>query len=116
MRSYLWGSASSGRTIYEADCKNRPNYHDGKPRKRWEQLGKVEQMSWGRPAAILKEGDDMGGLQPNLQHLSDDDEWKDSSVTNGKMTKFLVGRYRVILPNSRITQHAAFVLQKQHAV
>lgn len=39
----------SGQARYEADCKLRPNYHDGTPRKRWEQLGAVEQWSWKRP-------------------------------------------------------------------
>jgi hypothetical protein len=36
----------TGRALYEADCKARPTYHDGTPRKNWEQLGKVEKMSW----------------------------------------------------------------------
>jgi hypothetical protein len=77
----------------------RPHYHDGKPRKKWKKLGKAERWSWCRPAVMLKDGDDMGNLRPNLQYLCDDGTWKESQVKNGEMTKFMVGVYRVILPN-----------------
>jgi hypothetical protein len=40
-----------GKADYEADVRNRPTYHDGTPRKTWEQLGEVEQWSWNRPKA-----------------------------------------------------------------
>ncbi len=36
---------------YEADMKARPNYHDGTPRKTWDQLCEVAQWSWNRPEA-----------------------------------------------------------------
>jgi hypothetical protein len=39
----------SGRIAYEADCKNRPTYHDGTTRKTWEKLGSLGQWSWSRP-------------------------------------------------------------------
>lgn len=42
-----------GRVRYEDDCMKQPNYHDGKPRKTWEQLGKVERYSWSRPLSRL---------------------------------------------------------------
>lgn len=35
-----------GRAAYEASVKARPNYHDGTPRKTWEQLGDFERMTW----------------------------------------------------------------------
>lgn len=41
------GSAA-GRAAYEADCRARPLYHDGTPRRRWDQLGEVERWSWER--------------------------------------------------------------------
>ena len=37
-----------GKADYEADCTKTPNYHDGAPRKSWNQLGEVEQWSWNR--------------------------------------------------------------------
>lgn len=39
---------TKGQIEYEADVKKRPNYHDGKPRKKWADLGEVEQWSWQR--------------------------------------------------------------------
>lgn len=46
-----WGTINSvrlerGQANYEADCSSRPNYHDGTPRKRWHQLGALEQSTW----------------------------------------------------------------------
>ncbi len=38
----------SGRALYEADLKDRPNYHTGEPRKTWEQLSEVARSSWKR--------------------------------------------------------------------
>jgi hypothetical protein len=37
-----------GRKAYEEDLKARPFYHDGKPRKTWEQLNKLEQSTWSK--------------------------------------------------------------------
>lgn len=37
-----------GRAAYEASCAAVPNYHDGTPRKTWQQLGQVERWSWER--------------------------------------------------------------------
>lgn len=37
-----------GEIAYEADLKNQPTYYDGTPRKKWEELGKLEQGSWER--------------------------------------------------------------------
>lgn len=42
-----------GKAEYALDLLRRPLYHDGAPRKTWEQLGPVEQWSWTRAA---KEG------------------------------------------------------------
>jgi hypothetical protein len=39
---------NAGRIAYERDVELRPKYHDGTPRKKWEELGEVEQWSWGR--------------------------------------------------------------------
>lgn len=39
----------AGRAAYEADVAKRPTYHDGSPRKTWDQLGDVERWSWARP-------------------------------------------------------------------
>ncbi len=41
-----------GRIAYEADVLKTPRYHDGAPRKTWEQLGEVEQWSWNRPVIV----------------------------------------------------------------
>jgi len=38
-----------GREAYEADCAIQPNYHDGTPRKTWDELDSLCQWSWGRP-------------------------------------------------------------------
>lgn len=38
--------SADGKAAYEADVARRPLYHDGKPRKTWDQLGQVEQSSW----------------------------------------------------------------------
>lgn len=37
-----------GRKAYEEDVKARPFYHDGTPRKKWDQLGKIEQSTWSK--------------------------------------------------------------------
>jgi hypothetical protein len=42
-------SKSAGQLLYETDVAVRPNYHDGKPRKSWEQLDATERWSWERP-------------------------------------------------------------------
>lgn len=33
---------------YEEDCRRCPNYHDGTPRKPWDELDAVAQISWQR--------------------------------------------------------------------
>lgn len=40
----------TGREAYEADVARKPLYHDGTPRKTWDQLGEIEQWSWNRPS------------------------------------------------------------------
>ncbi len=37
-----------GQIAYEADVKAIPNYHDGKPRRKWDELAKPVQDSWER--------------------------------------------------------------------
>jgi hypothetical protein len=39
---------AEGRRAYEADVQRAPLYHDGTPRKTWEQLGDAERWSWAR--------------------------------------------------------------------
>jgi len=39
---------TKGQKAYERDLKARPFYHDGKPRKTWDQLGKLEQSTWSK--------------------------------------------------------------------
>lgn len=39
---------SQGQLAYERDVKRTPRYHDGAPRKAWEQLTKVARDSWER--------------------------------------------------------------------
>ena len=40
------GLPECGRADYEADVRRRPNYHDGAPRKTWEQLSEIARQSW----------------------------------------------------------------------
>lgn len=35
-----------GQQAYERDVKRRPTYHDGKPRRSWDQLSEVAKWSW----------------------------------------------------------------------
>lgn len=37
---------AEARARYEADRKTRPTYHDGTPRKRWDQLTEIARQSW----------------------------------------------------------------------
>jgi len=37
---------SAGRLAYEEDVRRCPNYDDGTPRKRWDQLTSIEQFTW----------------------------------------------------------------------
>ena len=39
---------TQGQLDYEADVAKRPTYHDGRPRKTWEQLCDVARWSWNR--------------------------------------------------------------------
>ena len=36
------------RAAFECDLLRRPNYHDGAPRRTWEQLGEPERGTWRR--------------------------------------------------------------------
>lgn len=36
----------AGEMAYLADLDRRPVYHDGTPRKSWDELGDLEQSSW----------------------------------------------------------------------
>lgn len=44
---------SRGQRDYEASVARTPNYHDGTPRKRWDQLRPFEQGSWERDPQTL---------------------------------------------------------------
>lgn len=37
-----------GKAAYEADCLRRPVYHDGSPRKSWDNLPEIAKWSWER--------------------------------------------------------------------
>lgn len=39
-----------GQAAYAADCKRRPTYHDGSPRKEWARLPAIARESWERSA------------------------------------------------------------------
>lgn len=41
-----------GKEAYELDCQNRPNYHDGRPRPKWEELSEVARWSWKREGLL----------------------------------------------------------------
>lgn len=43
---------ATGKTEYETDVAQRPTYHDGTPRKTWEQLDKISQYSWDRGETV----------------------------------------------------------------
>ncbi len=36
------------REAYEEDCRRKPTYETGQPRKAWRELGEVEQWTWRR--------------------------------------------------------------------
>lgn len=38
--------AAPGEAAYIEDVNRQPNYHDGSPRKSWEQLSEVERSTW----------------------------------------------------------------------
>lgn len=40
------GVMTRGRAAYEADLLERPNYHDGKARRQWNELSAIAQWSW----------------------------------------------------------------------
>lgn len=42
-----------GQVDYEADLKRRPNYHDGSPRKSWDELDDIARWSWEKGAHPL---------------------------------------------------------------
>lgn len=50
-----------GPTAYAADLAKRPTYHDGTPRKTWEQLCPIAQWSWSRPDSYLAKYGHTGG-------------------------------------------------------
>lgn len=39
---------SQGQIDYEMDLKRKPIYHDGTPRKKWEELSDISRWSWER--------------------------------------------------------------------
>lgn len=45
-----------GQRAYEASVAAAPLYHDGTPRKRWDQLSDLERWSWERPVSIGPNG------------------------------------------------------------
>ena len=49
-----------GQAAYEEDVRRKPLYHDGTPRKRWDELDEIIQWSWGRilPCGGMTVGDE----------------------------------------------------------
>ena len=46
----------TGKQAYEEDVRRKPNYHDGSPRKRWDQLAPEVQNTWNKnPTPYHKE-------------------------------------------------------------
>lgn len=43
---------SAGARAYMQDCILEPNYHDGRPRPQWDELGQLEKESWERNPTI----------------------------------------------------------------
>jgi len=43
-----------GRADYEDDVTLTPRYHDGSPRKTWEELSEIARWSWSRPRTIAR--------------------------------------------------------------
>ena len=40
-----------GQLAYEQDCLEKPRYHTGELRKRWDELSELSQWSWEKSAA-----------------------------------------------------------------
>lgn len=38
----------TGREAYEEDCRRNPTYHDGTPRRLWDEISEIAQYSWNR--------------------------------------------------------------------
>jgi len=48
---------ASGREAYEHDVANAPLYHNGQPRRKWDDLSEVARWSWNRnPTARERTG------------------------------------------------------------
>jgi hypothetical protein len=52
---------STGQLLYEADVLAKPRYHDGKPRKTWDELDPISRWSWEKP---LREDMDYSQKEP----------------------------------------------------
>ena len=48
----------TGRTLYDRDVARRPNYHDGTPRKQWDELSDIARWSWNRPQTRFPDAPD----------------------------------------------------------
>lgn len=51
---------SRGQLEYEADVSFVPTYHDGTPRKRWDQLTDLQRSSWEQEAEFQQSSDFKG--------------------------------------------------------
>jgi len=60
---------------------------------------KILPVDQRRLVRLLELHEDLGGFQPHLEFMDADGNWKPSGVINGTVSKHLLGRYRVILPN-----------------
>lgn len=41
-------STTAGQQAYERDVAKAPRYHDGQPRRAWQDIGAIAQWSWER--------------------------------------------------------------------
>jgi hypothetical protein len=66
-----------------------------------EENGTIQPVDQRRLVRLLELHEDLGNLQPHLEFMDADGNWKFSGVINGTVSKHLLGRYRVILQNSQ---------------
>jgi hypothetical protein len=66
-----------------------------------EENGTIQPVDQRRIVRLLELHEDLGGFQPHLEYMDANGNWKPSGVINGTVSKHLLGRFRVILPNSQ---------------
>ena len=59
--------SAAGRLAYEEDCRRHPRYHDGSPRRAWDDLSEHARWSWERNPTPREPVQKMHGLTPITQ-------------------------------------------------